>query len=237
MKQEREDREIAAAALAECQRTILALGKQLKGMGAAPVAREPTDTLVDSSTNSGKSIERLTQSMEFLRWQTEAEVVPCFPDIANTHNHSPSALRERSSPWVTTPEPCTRGNQSPLPIPGRRQNGQQGRADQSFYSQKHEENGAHKFSNNLLDDGVGTVPPPSPGLSDFLGHGSMSVPPSPARSPAPVLWSLRNRTNNGPKSLGEDSVLEETPPQKPRTSSTFSRFYSRSRSGSSGSSG
>ncbi|CAK9200090.1 unnamed protein product [Sphagnum troendelagicum] len=230
-------KEIAAAALAECQRTILALGKQLKGMGAAPVAREPTDTLVDSSTDSGKSIEKLTQSMEFLRWQTEAEVVPYFPDIANTHNHSPSALRERSSPWVTTPELCTGGNQSPLPIPGRRQNGQQGRADQSFYSQKHEENGAHKLSNNLLNDGVGTVPPPSPGLSDFLGHGSMSVPPSPARSPAPVLWSLRNRTNNGPKSLGEDSVLEETPPQKPRTSSTFSRFYSRSRSGSSGSSG
>ncbi|CAK9199915.1 unnamed protein product [Sphagnum troendelagicum] len=234
---EREDREIAAAALAECQRTILALGKQLKGMGAAPVAREPTDTLVDSSTDSGKSIEKLTQSMEFLRWQTEAEVVPYFPDIANTHNHSPSALRERSSPWVTTPELCTGGNQSPLPIPGRRQNGQQGHADKSFYTQKHEENGAHKLSNNLLNDGVGTVPPPSPGLSDFLGHGSMSVPPSPARSPAPVLWSLRNRTNNGPKSLGEDSVLEETPPQKPRTSSTFSRFYSRSRSGSSGSSG
>jgi hypothetical protein len=236
-RKEREDREIAAAALAECQRTILALGKQLKGMGAAPVAQEPTDTLVDSSTNSGKSIEKLTQSMEFLRWQTEAEVVPYFPDIANTHNHSPSALRERSSPWVTTPEPCTGGNQSPLPIPGRRQNGQQGRADQVFYSQKHEENGAHKFSNNLLDNGVGTVPPPSPGLSDFLGHGSVSVPPSPARSPAPVLWSLRNRTNNGPKSLGEDTVPEETPPQKPRTSSTFSRFYSRSRSGSSGSSG
>ncbi|CAK9862285.1 unnamed protein product, partial [Sphagnum jensenii] len=236
-RKEREDREIAAAALAECQRTILALGKQLKGMGAAPVAREPTDTLVDSSTDSGKSIEKLTQSMEFLRWQTEAEVVPYFPDIANTHNHSPSALRERSSPWVTTPELCTGGNQNPLPIPGRRQSGQQGRADQSFYSQKHEENGAHKLSNNLLNDGVGTVPPPSPGLSDFLGHGSMSVPPSPARSPAPVLWSLRNRTNNGPKSLGEDSVLEETPPQKPRTSSTFSRFYSRSRSGSSGSSG
>ncbi|CAM6037325.1 unnamed protein product [Sphagnum compactum] len=146
----KEDREIAAAALAECQRTILALGKQLKGMGAAPVAQEPTDTLVDSSTDSRKSIEKLTQSMEFLRWQTEAEVVPYFPDIANTHNHSPSAL---------------------------------------------------------------------------------------PRSPAPVLWSLRNRTNNGPKSLGEDSVLEETPPQKPRTSSTFSRFYSRSRSGSSGSSG
>jgi hypothetical protein len=44
------------------------------------------------------------------------------------------------------------------------------------------------------------------------------------------------RTNNGPKSSSEDSVLEKTPAQKPRTPSSFSRFYSRSRSGSSGSS-
>jgi hypothetical protein len=66
----------------------------------------------------------------------------------------------------------------------------------------------------------------------------MSMPASPARSPGSVLRSLRKRSSNGPKSLSEDSVApDETPPQKPRISSTFSRFYSRSRSGSSGSSG
>jgi hypothetical protein len=64
----------------------------------------------------------------------------------------------------------------------------------------------------------------------------MSVPASPARSPSPALRSIRMRTNNGPKSSGEDSVLEETPAQKSRTPSSFSRFYSRSRSGSNGSS-
>jgi hypothetical protein len=86
-----------------------------------------------------------------------------------------------------------------------------------------------------LDHGAGTMSP-SLGLSDFSGHGFMSVPASPARSPSPALRSIRMRTNNRPKSSSEDSVLEETSAQKPRTPSSFSRFYSRSRSGSSGSS-
>ncbi|CAK9238215.1 unnamed protein product [Sphagnum troendelagicum] len=234
--QEREDTEIAAAALAECQRTILALGRQLSVMGTVPVANQKaTETSVSSSTDSATSIQKLTENMDFFQWQKEAEVVvPCFPDIAKTHNHSPSALREQSSPWVTTGGPHPKGNQSPLIIPGRQQNEQQGSANQSFYGQQHGEND-HRFRNDYLDHGAGTMSP-SLGLSDFSGHGLMSVPASPARSPSPALWSIRMRTNNGPKSSSEDSVLEETPAQKPRTPSSFSRFYSRSRSGSSGSS-
>ncbi|CAK9237019.1 unnamed protein product [Sphagnum troendelagicum] len=234
--QEREDTEIAAAALAECQRTILALGRQLSVMGTVPVANQKaTETSVSSSTDSATSIQKLTENMNFFQWQKEAEVVvPCFPDIAKTHNHSPSALREQSSPWVTTGGPHPKGNQSPLIIPGRQQNEQQGSANQRFYGQQPGEKN-HRLRNDYLDHGAGTVSP-SLGLSDFSGHGLMSVPASPARSPSPALRSIRMRTNNGPKSSSEDSVLEETPAQKPRTPSSFSRFYSRSRSGSSGSS-
>ncbi|CAK9878823.1 unnamed protein product [Sphagnum jensenii] len=144
MKQEREDREIATAALAECQRTILALGKQLKITGTIlPTAQKVTETLIHSSTlGTAVSIQKLTENMELLRWQTEAEVLP------------------------------------PLPA-------------------------------------------------------------SPARSPASsVPRSMRTRgNNNGSKAFNEDSVGDETPPQKPpRSSSMFSRFYSKSPTRSSGSS-
>jgi hypothetical protein len=49
---------------------------------------------------------------------------------------------------------------------------------------------------------------------------------------------MRTRgNNNGSKAFNEDSVGDETPPQKPpRTSSMFSRFYSKSPTRSSGSS-
>jgi hypothetical protein len=266
MKQEREDREIATAALAECQRTILALGKQLKVTGTIlPTAQKVTETSIHSSTlETGVSIQKLTENMELLRWQTEAEVLPpCALDIANTHNHSPSALKERSSfPWgIMSPAHHPGDNQlSPIEqIPGRQQNGQHSSTsdDQSFNSQRyHGENGVtHKFSNDSLDGVGGTMmlPPLSPGRSDFTGRGSMSVPASPmsmpaspmsvpaspARSPASsVPRSMRTRgNNNGSKAVNEDSVGDETPPQKPpRTSSMFSRFYSKSPTRSSGSS-
>jgi len=247
MKQEREDREMAAAALAECQRTIQALGKQLQVMGTVPplatTTQERTETSIDSSTDSVTSIKKPSTNMEILQWQTNAaEVIPCLPDIADAHNHSPSALRERSSasPWVvtTTVEPPPHpggGKLSPIPTPpGRQYKGRPASADQSFYGWHQGGENGHRFSNDYTDS-AGTVPPSPPALS---GHGSMSMPASPARSPGSVLRSLRKRSSNGPKSLSEDSVAaDETPPQKPRISSTFSRFYSRSRSGSSGSSG
>ncbi|KAH8960253.1 hypothetical protein BDL97_06G123100 [Sphagnum fallax] len=266
-RKEREDREIATAALAECQRTILALGKQLKITGTIlpTAAQKVTETLIHSSTlGTAVSIQKLTENMELLRWQTEAEVLPpCALDIANTHNHSPSALQERSFfPWgIMSPAHHAGGNQlSPIEqIPGRQQNGQHSSTsdDQSFNSQRyHGENGVtHKFSNDYLDGVGGTMmlPPLSPGRSDFTGRGSMSVPASPmsvpaspksvpaspARSPASsVPRSMRTRgNNNGSKAFNEDSVGDETPPQKPpRSSSMFSRFYSKSPTRSSGSS-
>lgn len=62
-----QEREISAAALAECQRTILALGKQLKILGFSE-SRE----LTLNGADSPKSIKRMTETMELLRWQTES---------------------------------------------------------------------------------------------------------------------------------------------------------------------
>lgn len=58
-----QEKEIAAAALAECQRTILALGRQLKVLGV-----EESTT---GATNPPDSIKKMTQSLEFLRSQAE----------------------------------------------------------------------------------------------------------------------------------------------------------------------
>lgn len=60
-----QEREISAAALAECQRTILALGKQLKILGFSESRQK-------ASTDSPGSIKRMTESMELLRWRTES---------------------------------------------------------------------------------------------------------------------------------------------------------------------
>ena len=59
-----QEKDIAAAALAECQRTILALGRQLKVLGV-----EESST---GATNPSDSIEKMTQSLEFLRSQAES---------------------------------------------------------------------------------------------------------------------------------------------------------------------
>ncbi|KAG0629003.1 hypothetical protein M758_1G069500 [Ceratodon purpureus] len=66
-KSARQEREISAAALAECQRTILALGKQLKILGFSE-SRE----LNLKGADTPDSIRRMTETMELLRWQTEA---------------------------------------------------------------------------------------------------------------------------------------------------------------------
>lgn len=246
MKQERDEREIAAAALAECQRTILALGKQLKGMGTVvSQARETTEASPISSADSATSIQKMTENMEYLRWQTEAvdSVGPSSTDITNVHNYTPSGLRERGSGWAC-PSPCRSpspggrrerapGWASPGPRPShnspiagaRRQNG----------NGRHRGENGHSFAGDFTD-GPSSVSA-SPGLNEFSGRGSVSVPGSPSRS-ATVPLSLRTRTSstNGGCANGEGHS-DEASGEKPRSSSTFSRFYSRSRSGSSGSSG
>jgi hypothetical protein len=68
-----QEKEIAAAALAECQRTILALGKQLKVLGL----QDYDLALADPA--SPDSIEKMTHTMEFLRSQADLAPAPPAP--------------------------------------------------------------------------------------------------------------------------------------------------------------
>lgn len=255
MKHEREEREIAAAALAECQRTILALGKQLKGMGAVPAAQPQ---LVDqpspnSSIGSATSIQKMTESMEHLRWQSEVTAVD---HVNNIHNHAPSGLRERGgSPW-NNPAPLQRRVQrSPSPVikRGGGANGTNGflyphsDTSTSFYSRAGDQS-AH--GNGIT--ALGTLNghhetylqrPPSPTPSDHLS----SIPGSPSRiSPGLLFQTLKAHSNgsafrdtsNGDATATAD---ESGSGEKPRNnnnnnSSNFSRFHSQSGSASSGNS-
>jgi len=68
-----QEKEIAAAALAECQRTILALGKQLKVLG---LQESPTELTLANSPASPNSIEKMTHTMEFFRSQADYSSAP-----------------------------------------------------------------------------------------------------------------------------------------------------------------
>lgn len=68
-----QEKEIAAAALAECQRTILALGKQLKILG---LQEAPTELPSANSPASPDAIEKMTHTMEFLRSQADSSSAP-----------------------------------------------------------------------------------------------------------------------------------------------------------------
>ncbi|KAG0611288.1 hypothetical protein M758_7G129000 [Ceratodon purpureus] len=128
-RKEEEERQIAAAALAECQRTILALGKQLNNMGTVPELDQPSPKS-SSSTESAASIQKMTDNMELLRWQTEAV------SSLNMHNHTPSGIKDRSSslgtPW-NNPAGARRTPRSPSPAKLRASNGNSDSHHSSFH--------------------------------------------------------------------------------------------------------
>lgn len=262
MKHEREEREIAAAALAECQRTILALGKQLKGMGAVPAAQpQPMDQpSPNSSIDSATSIQKMTENMEYLRWQSE---VTAADHVNNIHNHAPSGLRERGgggSPWNNPAQLQRRAQRSPSPVikRGGGANGTNGflyphsDTSTSFYSRAGDQNAtANSNGNGNGISGIGSVNghhetylqrPPSPTPSDHLS----SIPGSPSRmSPGALFQTLKAHSNgsacrdttNGDATTTTTTADENGSGEKPRNnSSNFSRFYSRSGSASSGNS-
>ena len=262
MKHEQEEREIAAAALAECQRTILALGKQLKGMGAVPAAQpQPMEQpSPNSSIDSATSIQKMTENMEYLRWQSE---VTAADHVNNIHNHAPSGLRERGggggggSPWNNPAQLQRRAQRSPSPVikRGGGANGTNGflyphsDTSASFYSRAGDQNATENSNGN--GNGIIGGPvnghhesylqrPPSPTPSDHLS----SIPGSPSRiSPGALFQTLKAHSNgsacrdttNGDATTTAD---ENGSGEKPRNNNSpnFSRFYSRSGSPSSGNS-
>ena len=189
--------------MAECQRTILALGKQLKVLGV----REPAD-LALTTTDPADSIQKMTQTMEFLRWQTETvgdteQTPPAAPAVAGT-----------DIPWSST---GSRPNK--IAHPGL------------FYRQ--DNNGLTKVRSLPSGDKPEGSPlvPASPAQSDF----SVQDPPSIPSSPSTVLRSVRTmRASPSPKGVsnGVEAVsnVDGSLSELPRNTSTVTRFYSRSQS-------
>lgn len=246
IKQERQEREIAAAALAECQRTILALGKQLQGLGNTSALTQSRELVIQPSPNSSSmesvtSIEKMTGTMEFLRWQTEAadhlDSTAPVPAGSDSTSHKQTPTSGHKSTW-SSPN-LRRANRSASPSSRRMSSGnltiypQSVHYDSSFYVRSGE-------------NGLGFVTrPPSPALSDLSGHGSGSIPGSPSRSSrsptAGSSWPSRTSqetviTTTGQVLAGEAESMQDVErngEKQLQSPSHFSRFYSRSRSESS----
>lgn len=189
--------------MAECQRTILALGKQLKVLGV----REPAD-LALTTTDSPDSIQKMTQTMEFLRWQTET-----VSDTEQTPSAGPT-VTGTDIPWSST---GSRPNR--IAHPGL------------FYRQGN--NGLTKVRSLTSGDkpeGSFSVPA-SPSQSDF----SVQDPPSVPSSPSTVLRSVRTMRASPPPKCVNNAVeavsnVDGSLSELPGNTSTVSRFYSRSQS-------
>lgn len=219
---DRQERDVQAAALAECQRTILALGKQLKGLGtvSSQNMQEERETS-PKSTNSSRSIEKMTENMELLRWQTEAADESNIAEPA-AYNLS---MREHGNQWANTPSP-RRAHRSPSPAAGPRRTSSgimfpmRGSESPSVYMSRGNSVEAAASDNNNGSGNHGQLTPkaPSPARSD------LSMPGSPATTP----WALRSRASKDSSDAQMDS--DASVEKSTRSSSSFSRFYSRTRS-------
>ena len=212
-KKEEEERQIAAAALAECQRTILALGKQLKGMGPVPELDQPSPNS-SSSTESASSIQKMTENMELLRWQTEAG------SAMTMHNHTPSGLRDRGSPW-NNPAGPRRAPRSPSPANSRASNCSN---DHHSSFNRPSESGNEQTKTRIMESGSSKNGiRAQTGLPEACTNTySASLPGSPSAEAA--LKPNPNGASGGPQEKREGEK------QHQRTPSSFSRFCSRSAS-------
>lgn len=255
---ERQDRDVQAAALAECQRTILALGKQLKGLGTVASQGQEERESSPKSTNSSRSIEKMTENMELLRWQTEAAaaaataavedgavLLPTAAGSANEHGspYTSGTLSEHGHYWASTPSP-RRAHRSPSPAGARRTSTTivpgivhptRGNESPGVSMSR---GAAAAAGLDYASDVPGPVTPkaPSPARSEVpCGSSSAagSVPGSPSRSSNPTPWALRSRASKD-RDVDAHTDSDASVDKSARGSSSFSRFYSRTRSGSVG---
>ncbi|XP_024357646.1 uncharacterized protein [Physcomitrium patens] len=229
MKHEPPKRDTQAAALAECQRTILALGKQLKGIETGYHALEERDTS-PKVAHSPRPIEKTTQNVELLLRQSEptedVEAPPIDPD--KTYNLQTPGVQDQGNQWVSpSPRWAHRGSS---PITSRMSNSGviyspfMRASDADFYNR-----GNQKGNGPERERGQHTPRGSSPARSEIHNQEAGSGPGSPARSPAITPWSLRSRLKDAFGVAQGDSVASA---EKMRSSSSFSRFYSKSKSGS-----
>lgn len=193
-----QEREISAAALAECQRTILALGKQLKILGFS----ESHKLTLNATTDSPDSIKRMTETMELLRWQTESGDQGPPQKTASVVTDSDYSWDEAATAPSTLPSLYNYRQSSKAP------------------------------SESITDHGPVSVPA-SPARSDLEA-------PSTPESPAIVVRSVRTvRPFQLPKT--PSSITEVTPIAEvsldSKTGATYTRFFARSLSETSISSG
>ncbi|OAE35041.1 hypothetical protein AXG93_3253s1060 [Marchantia polymorpha subsp. ruderalis] len=252
----RKEREISSAAekLAECQRSILDLGKQLKALTSP---RDSCDASYESDTAS--SIDRATLNGEHRAAQSQPEETLSENNmVSDMHERTPSgrSREDSSTPWSTpransvTGSPFVDRRRSPSPSPPQH-------SHSSSSSRAATPNGHHypgasytgrattgefKQGNGYHHSGsMGSATPNyqyggalgTPAASEFSLLGSLSVPASPARSPASGLpfrprgtspmrsdFSHSSSSGNGTKE-GGDSESSTT---------SFSRFYARTKS-------
>jgi hypothetical protein len=245
IKHERQERDVQAAALAECQRTILALGKQLKGLGTVNSQSQEERETSPKSTNSSRSIEKMTENMELLRWQTEMAAEDAeAPSATNTYNLTTVALREHGNNQWVSPSP-RRAHRSPSPAGARRSSGNgliyppsMRASDPAMHSRGDSSGHAagSALENGEASSGQYTPRAPSPARSEIYMQGAGSMPGSPSRSSAATPWALRSTARSKsdlscePAHTDSDASVE----RNSRNSSSFSRFYSRTRSGNVG---
>lgn len=106
-----QDREIAAAAqqLAECQRTILLLGKHLKTL-SSPAHSTEMSTL-ESSSDSASSLEKISRNMDLLRSQSDD--VLSSNDAKNGHYRESPSHQHVVGGFTTTPPKRKSGTEIP----------------------------------------------------------------------------------------------------------------------------
>nr|XP_024362653.1 filament-like plant protein 4 isoform X3 [Physcomitrium patens] len=200
-KSARKEKEIAAAALAECQRTILALGKQLKVLGL----QEPTEISLGTPA-SPDSIEKMTQTMEFLRSQADS----------SSDATAPSAASPRTSlTWSS--------RSSPRPsFPGL------------HYRSNNNGSGSYKNGNTITDGPLMNLSielPVDPSVPETVPSPTFSTPTRVLRSVRTIRGSpstvKASANDNSTPTLNVERTNVES---RSLPTSTFRRFYSRSQS-------
>ncbi|KAG0598864.1 hypothetical protein M758_12G106800 [Ceratodon purpureus] len=198
----RKEKEIAAAALAECQRTILALGKQLKVLGL----QDHDIALADPA--SPDSIEKMTHTMEFLRSQADlAAEQPASPAATGTS----LTWAPRSSPRSALPGTLLhRANN--VNVAGSFRNGLNSSTD-----------GPLLLNSEQSDSSVPDLPssPASPASPLRVLRSVRTIRGSPG---------MKAANGDSPSNNLVSNIEGTSVDSRSTTTSTFRRFYSRSQS-------
>ncbi|KAL3684591.1 hypothetical protein R1sor_002613 [Riccia sorocarpa] len=239
----RKEREISSAAekLAECQRSILDLGKQLKALTSSP--RDSLDASYDSDTAS--SIDRVTINGDHHRTtlSPQQENLSESHPAAEIHHErtasgstawstpransiSGSPFIDRRSPSPSSPQisrvATTNGHHYPGSTFGARPVSGEYRRETNGYH--HTGNMGSATPNFQYGSAIGTG-----AVSDFTNLGSISVPASPARSSSlpfrprgtsPMRSDFSHSSSSGNGTKEGDSESSTT---------SFSRFYARTK--------